>query len=156
MMNRVFIAVLLYLARCLATANKLGHICTKLEDKSCYSIPLKYNFSSFPGISECRDQKQAREKLNRWKELKAVSACWKVLEPFLCQTYYPKCENGTLRLPCKAFCLRVQVACTAVPNFNKGKWPRVLSCENFPVRNCDEVTKVSVKLQNVNRFYPLL
>ena len=128
--------------------------CTKLETNNCFSITLSYNETSLMPETRCKNISEVKEKLNLWKELKAVPVCWKVLEAFLCQFYLPKCENKSVRLPCTSFCLRAQEACSMIPKFNKGSWPHVLDCERFPSTKCDEFTRVSIIIIKTEQTNP--
>ena len=113
--------------------------CIDIMDRSCLSIQLKYNWTSLPQSMDSTNETQARQKLDSWLELQMVPACWETIAPFLCQTYIPKCANGSIFLPCQSICRKVRTVCGMIPNFNKGKWPSLLQCDDYPTKDCLQV-----------------
>eukprot|EP00794_Sanderia_malayensis_P011959 gene11959-13196_t len=132
--------------------DKSKNSCVKLKNNRCHFISIHYNFTS-----KSRNQTESRAVLREWDALKAVPSCWRVLEGFICQIYYPKCDNGTERLPCRSYCLRSRDACSMIPNFNKGKWPDELgNCDKYPTSKCDETTTLKSTYNHTEScYYPL-
>lgn len=129
--------------------------CIRLDDHSCLSIQLKYNWTSLAPFVESNNQTDAKQKLKIWRELQVAPTCWHIIAPFLCHAYHPKCSNGTMRLPCRSICLKIKSVCGIVPRFFKGNWPNVLNCDFYPSTNCFKVCmsccQVLIKLKNLSQ-----
>lgn len=110
--------------------------CEMLEEPTCLGTKLMYNFTTLELVTDSPTQQAAKEKLGEWKGLKFLSKCWTVLQPLLCQVYKPRCQNSSVKLPCREQCHATRKPCEVVERYHK-KWPDFLQCDRFPPGNCD-------------------
>ena len=110
--------------------------CEKLEERTCLGSSLNYSFTTLELVTDSPTQQDAKGNLEQWKGLKFLSKCWAVLQPLLCQVYKPRCQNSTVKLPCREQCDATRKPCEVVERYNK-KWPEFLQCNRFPPGNCE-------------------
>ena len=122
--------------------------CEVLEDQTCFGSNLDHNFTTLQLVTDSHNQGEVKNNLKQWEGLKFLSKCWSVLQPLLCQVYKPRCQNSSVKLPCREQCDATRKPCSVVERYNK-KWPDFLQCERFPEGGC-EVSSNS-KILNVYR-----
>ena len=135
-MGRRWLNTLLLLYLFHKVTQGFNYKCEILEEQTCLGTKLMYNFTTLELVTDSPTQQAAKEKLGEWKGLKFLSKCWAVLQPLLCQVYKPRCQNSSVRLPCREQCHATRKPCEVVERYHK-KWPDFLQCDRFPPGNCD-------------------
>lgn len=120
-----------------------NYTCELLEKRTCLGEPLDFQYTTTDLVSDSKNQKEVQENLRRWEGLRFLPKCWSVLQPFLCEVYVPKCENSTVKLPCREQCLATRKPCSVVERYY-GQWPEFLECENFPKGGCNGTVSLLV------------
>ncbi|GFR83848.1 hypothetical protein ElyMa_005985100 [Elysia marginata] len=90
---------------------------------------------SFPNILGHNSLKSARPGFMQFIPLIKV-ACSPQLEPFLCNLYFPPCQEIGVVPPCRSLCRQARSGCEEMLNRFGYPWPRHLACDRFPEDNC--------------------
>lgn len=113
--------------------------CQPLKTNNCLGSKLPYNYTSLH-LTYMQSQDKAIEKLQQYAALKHIPKCWAVIQPFLCATFLPRCEEiqgkGMVHLPSIEMCRMVVEPCKIV--YNTSIFPEFLKCNIslFPSK-CD-------------------
>ena len=110
--------------------------CEILEDRTCFGSSLNYSFTTLELATDSKTPNDVTENLKQWEGLKFLSKCWSVLQPLLCQVYKPRCQNSSVKLPCKEQCDATRKPCSVVERYHE-KWPDFLQCDRFPEGECE-------------------
>ena len=97
---------------------------------TCLGTPLPYKSTSF-AFSGSSNNLNVQEQLELWEGLKNVPKCWSVIQPLLCSTYYPECQNGRISKVPYQLCKVVKGPCRIVDKIQD--WPLFLHCKNESV-----------------------
>ena len=134
-------------------SSSASYTCELLETRTCLGEPLDFQYTTTELVSDSKNQREVQKNLRRWEDLRFLPKCWSVLQPFLCEVYVPKCENATVKLPCREQCLATRKPCSVV-EWYYGRWPEFLRCENFPKATCNgTVGRVDCRVHYVVMFY---
>ena len=146
-----FIQLLIHHSMVKPTRGDTTAKCERLHQANCFGNTLNFSYTSASGLlaTDSRSQNVSRKKLGLWEPLKAVPVCWHILEPLLCQVYFPKCENDSILWPCRSACERIRSPCKVIIHFNGEKWPDVLNCERFPDSDCQDLNLDTVSMFQV-------
>ena len=120
----------------LTVTRGVSYKCEVLDDQTCFGSTLNYNFTTLQLVTDSHNQGDVESNLKQWEGLKFLSKCWSVLQPLLCQVYKPRCQNSSVRLPCREQCDATRKPCSVVERYHK-KWPEFLQCERFPEGGCE-------------------
>lgn len=125
-----------------------NYTCEILKDRTCLGSMLDYNLTTVELVTDSRNQEEVNRKLEEWEGLKFLPKCWSVLQPLLCQVYKPRCQNSSVKKPCRKQCEATREPCSVVERYNK-EWPEFLKCEQFPKEsNCE----VSLNRKTINLY----
>nr|ALS19764.1 smoothened [Terebratalia transversa] len=117
---------------------KVKASCEPLQYSECFGISLSYTQTSLIFANDSRNQSQANENLKLWSGLKAVPACWSVIQPLLCAIYMPRCNDSYVDVPSKELCSLTRGPCRIVDK-TQG-WPPFLQCDHdHYVEKCKNV-----------------
>ena len=97
---------------------------------TCLGTPLPYKSTSF-AFSGSSNNLNVQEQLELWEGLKNVPKCWSAIQPLLCSTYYPECQNGRISKVPYQLCKVVKNPCRIVDKIQD--WPLFLHCKNDSV-----------------------
>ncbi|KAH3748542.1 uncharacterized protein LOC127848283 [Dreissena polymorpha] len=115
-------------------------VCVVVETPVCMTAEVTFNYTSQVFTNSTYNQSVIQEQLKYWEHLRLVPECWKLIQPFLCSVYLPKCENDKQEVerPNKELCERVKTPCEVVKRYN-GKWPWFLDCDQwFYAESCGQ------------------
>lgn len=112
--------------------------CELLNSSQCLDVTLPYKYTTIPSSFHDLVINDIHLYLSRWKVLRSIPQCWKVLQSILCASFFPRCdiENRRVMLPNYDMCKLTRSPCRLIEKHYK--WPDFLSdCNNsnlFP--NC--------------------
>ena len=87
--------------------------CKPFNSRNCHGL-LKYNHTAFPNaLGEVRE-KEANDFLTIVMGLVQHLECYQHLQVFLCRTFIPECNNGSMRYPCFDMCQEALTGCRTV------------------------------------------
>lgn len=103
--------------------------CEKLEYNTCFSAKIPYTHTSLE-LTYSVSQQQSWEQLMQYQTLIHIPKCWAVIQPFLCATYFPKCENisnmDIVYVPSLEMCKITMEPCRML--YNTSFFPDYLKC----------------------------
>lgn len=113
--------------------------CVPLNYSACLdvSLPYKYTADVIPIFDLAAPEIEYDQLidimnvyLERWKGLRLIPQCWKVLQTVICALLFPRCDNETSRiiLPTFEMCRSIRSACRIIDQHFK--WPDYLQCNN--------------------------
>ena len=114
----------------------VNYKCEELDDRTCFGSTLDYNYTTLELVTDSQTQEEVKSNLKKWEGLKFLSKCWSVLQPLLCQVYKPRCQNSSVKLPCREQCTATRKPCSVVERYYE-KWPDFLQCDRFPEGSCE-------------------
>ncbi|XP_013199378.2 protein smoothened isoform X1 [Amyelois transitella] len=111
--------------------------CEPLDRLWCLGSKLPYDKTSVL-LTFYENQSQIQAQLELYKQLINVPKCWAVIQPFLCATFMPKCEEilgqDMVYLPSFEMCKITMEPCAIV--YNTTYFPSFLKCNTsyFPTK----------------------
>ncbi|GBP16703.1 Protein smoothened [Eumeta japonica] len=131
--------------------------CEPLAKHTCLGAKLPYNQTSVH-LTFYDTQLQIQAQLETYRELINVPKCWAVVQPFLCATLMPKCENilgnDMVYLPSFEMCKITMEPCAIL--YNTTFFPSFLKCNKtlFPTK-CENVAR-EMKFNTTGKCLPPL
>ncbi|XP_041981977.1 protein smoothened [Aricia agestis] len=103
--------------------------CEPLNRTTCLGVKLPYNRTSVH-LTFYDSQYKIQNQLELYRELINVPKCWAVIQPFLCATFMPNCENilgqDMVHLPSYEMCKITMEPCAIL--YNTSYFPSFLKC----------------------------
>ncbi|XP_028168691.1 protein smoothened isoform X1 [Ostrinia furnacalis] len=131
--------------------------CEQLDKLTCLGAKLSYDKTSVH-LTFYETQNEIQMQLEQYKELINVPKCWAVIQPLLCATFMPKCEEilgqDMVYLPSYEMCKITMEPCAIL--YNTSYFPSFLKCNStlFPSR-CDNAGR-EMKFNTTGKCLPPL
>ncbi|XP_030040385.1 protein smoothened isoform X2 [Manduca sexta] len=131
--------------------------CEPLNKTTCLGSKLPYDRTSVR-LTFYDTQQQIENQLELYRELINVPNCWAVIQPLLCATFMPKCEEilgeDMVYLPSYEMCKITMEPCAIL--YNTSYFPSFLKCNTtlFPPR-CDNAVR-EIKFNTTGKCLPPL
>lgn len=131
--------------------------CEPLNKTTCLGAKLPYNSTSVH-LTFYDTQYQIQNQLELYRELINVPKCWAVVQPLLCATFMPNCENilgqDMVYLPSYEMCKITMEPCAIL--YNTSYFPYFLKCNAtlFPPK-CENVAR-EMKFNTTGKCLPPL
>ncbi|XP_063537085.1 protein smoothened isoform X2 [Cydia strobilella] len=127
--------------------------CEQLINRTCLGVELPYDQTSVH-LTFFHTQQEIQNQLQLYTHLINVPKCWAVIQPFLCSTFMPKCENvlgkDMVYLPSFEMCNVTMEHCAIL--YNTSYFPSYLKCNEtlFPAK-CENPAKEKMKFNTTGK-----
>lgn len=117
--------------------------CEAITKNFCLGAKLSYDHTSVH-LTFHNTQQKVQTELEIYRELINIPKCWAVLQPLLCATFMPKCENilghDMVYLPSYEMCKITMEPCAIL--YNTSYFPSFLKCNEtlFP-QKCENAAR---------------
>ena len=93
--------------------------CVVLNSTKCLDITLSYKYSKPNGLLQDFNfnELEIHEFLDKWTGLKSVPRCWASIQPLLCTSFFPRCDENKVSLPSLQLCKNVKTNCKILDQF---------------------------------------
>lgn len=102
---------------------------------------LSYNQTITPNLLGHTSQKEAMMKMSFFNTI-VQNVCSEDIRVFLCMVYAPRCVEGVVQRPCRAFCEQAKQGCEGLMTSYGVSWPDELRCDSFPEDTCAAVSNL--------------
>lgn len=116
-----------------------GQMCEPITIPMCQG--LSYNQTITPNLLGHTSQKEAMMKMSFFNTI-VQNMCSEDIRFFLCMVYAPRCVEGVVQRPCRAFCEQAKQGCEALMTSYGVSWPDELRCDSFPEDTCAVVSNL--------------